>query len=277
MGTYKGNKGNLMQHWTLCEVLSIAKRNHDALNFIDAHAMAPLARERAPEKVHQGSEVFNRVQTNLPGQKSTYEKAWQSLAPKPSCGYPNSANFVRHIWRGHFSMLLCEINPTTAEEIDSWLAGVRGMSNYKNADLQPGDWRDTLNQGLPSLKDVSLGDDALTLVSFDPNEYNIAGDPQQGDYDMYPIDLGKVITSLSALEGGVLVQLSTYSRGNANQNKQGAVISSVTELFSAGGFLLAAVLWANGDMMSLIFTRNVEWWRELAVLPSQFRLWLVRC
>ena len=27
MGTYKGNNGNLMQHWTLCEVLHIAQES----------------------------------------------------------------------------------------------------------------------------------------------------------------------------------------------------------------------------------------------------------
>lgn len=273
MGTYKGNKGNLMQHWTLCEVLRLAQCNSvTQLNYIDAHAMAPLA--KTPTSPDQ---VFPRVQANLPGQGSAYEKAWQTLAPNSVDGYPNSANFVRTIWQGDFSMLLCEINPKTADEIDCWLPEVRSLPNCKKADLHRGDWRNTFKKGLPTLKDMGLADDALTLVSFDPNKYNIAGDPKQLDNDMYPVDLGEVITSLRALEGGVLVQLSTYSRGNTNQNKQGAVISSVTELFAAGGFLLAAVLWTNGDMMSLVFTRNVEWWREIAVLPSQFRLWLVRC
>ena len=28
MGTYKGNAGHLMQHWTLCELLTAAKRRH---------------------------------------------------------------------------------------------------------------------------------------------------------------------------------------------------------------------------------------------------------
>ena len=46
MPPYKGNKGNLMQHWTLCDVLRIAQRHHSALNYIDAHAMAPLATRR---------------------------------------------------------------------------------------------------------------------------------------------------------------------------------------------------------------------------------------
>ena len=41
MPDYKGNFGNLMQHWTLCEILRIANNHARGLNYIDAHAMAP--------------------------------------------------------------------------------------------------------------------------------------------------------------------------------------------------------------------------------------------
>ena len=43
MSTYMGNAGHLMQHWTLCKVLSIANNHVTGLNYIDAHAMAPWA------------------------------------------------------------------------------------------------------------------------------------------------------------------------------------------------------------------------------------------
>ena len=47
MCAYAGNVGHLMQHWTLCKLLVIACRhNVPGLNFIDAHAMAPLATDR---------------------------------------------------------------------------------------------------------------------------------------------------------------------------------------------------------------------------------------
>ena len=42
MGTYKGTSGNLMQHWTLCELMGIADEYVPGLSFIDAHAMAPV-------------------------------------------------------------------------------------------------------------------------------------------------------------------------------------------------------------------------------------------
>ena len=97
MGTYKGNKGNLMQHWTLCEVLSIANRYHSALNYIDAHAMAPLAKKRTGDDV-----VFDRVWDRLANGNSTYEKAWSALAPRPADSYPSSAKFVQHVWLRRF-------------------------------------------------------------------------------------------------------------------------------------------------------------------------------
>ena len=97
MPTYKGNVGNLMQHWTLCELLEIAQRQGaPGLNFIDAHAMAPLARQQEPPVRVDGrfNLVANRVQhPQEPNHvwASAYECAWHHLAP--SVGYPNSAVF----------------------------------------------------------------------------------------------------------------------------------------------------------------------------------------
>ena len=39
MGTYMGNVGHFMQHWTLCETLAAAQKHYSGLNYIDAHAM----------------------------------------------------------------------------------------------------------------------------------------------------------------------------------------------------------------------------------------------
>ncbi len=58
MGTYKSNAGNLMQHWTLCELLVIAGKHTSELSFIDAQAMAPLARE---SETGNQDERFTRV------------------------------------------------------------------------------------------------------------------------------------------------------------------------------------------------------------------------
>ena len=84
MGTYKGNAGHLMQHWTLCELLDIAGKNDTpSLNYIDAHAMAPLARRRDPNPGSSGL-VFDGVRRNLPG-KSVYQQAWHNLVVRNLC------------------------------------------------------------------------------------------------------------------------------------------------------------------------------------------------
>ena len=97
MCTYRGNVGHLMQHWTLCKLLVTASKHTTGLNFIDAHAMAPLATERLEEDAR-----FDRVQARLedhPG--SAYERAWHSLVPNGG-GYPNSAAFVEQVWEARF-------------------------------------------------------------------------------------------------------------------------------------------------------------------------------
>ena len=149
-----------MQHWTLCEVLRIAQEcGVPALNYIDAHAMAPLATETRWEK---HDKEFCKTQAGLPGQNSTYELAWQALAPSPTDGYPNSANFVRRLWQGSFSMLLCEKDAATAKEIKHWRSTTL---RSHNCEVYCGDWRDRFGHGLP----LPVDRGTLTLLSFDPS------------------------------------------------------------------------------------------------------------
>ncbi len=77
MGSYMGNVGHLMQHWTLCELLTVASDNVSGLNYIDAHAMAPWATLRA--KPTKSSSEFNRVRDGLLSDGSAYERAWHSV------------------------------------------------------------------------------------------------------------------------------------------------------------------------------------------------------
>ena len=106
MPTYKGNAGHLMQHWTLCDWYKHA----DGLNYIDAHAMAPLATER---------QVWAKMaaESRLPnlGDSAVAWRAWHQAHVCPRKGYPNSAAFVEQVWKGDFSMLLCEIDRRPAK------------------------------------------------------------------------------------------------------------------------------------------------------------------
>ena len=272
MSTYKGNAGHLMQHWTLCELLDIAgKKDTPGLNFIDAHAMAPLARVR--EEANMRFDIVQaRVQAGLPKPNLAYEYAWQHLDPNE--GYPNSAAFVKQVWEGDFSMLLCEIDDATNEGLKPWLANIGTLERCKRAKLFPDDWLKRFCKPLPSPCDVGLPDGSLTLVSFDPDRYDMRRLDTRHPRRLYPGNLELTLRALDSAKGGVLIQLSTYSRGHNNDTPQGAAISSVNSILTEVGFTLAAVVWLNGDMMSLVYSCNVSWSAELADLPVRFNEWL---
>lgn len=272
MPTYKGNAGHLMQHWTLCELVDIADEHGPGLHFIDAHAMAPCAEEPDDNPGYSGP-LFLNARVNLPGQRSVYERAWHQLTPNE--GYPNSANFVQHVWTRDFSMLLCETDPATADALDTWLPLVQRHPRCQRAKVFFGDWRGRFTRGLPSPTDVGLPDGSLTLVSFDPYMYDRNGPPREPRLgNMYPRDLRAVVRAVRDISGGVLIQLSTYSANN--DNSQADVLASVDPIFTCGGFGLVAQVVFDGNMMSLVYVRDVSWWAELANLPGRFDKWRPR-
>ena len=264
VGTFKGNKGNLMQHWTLCEILSIANCHHTALNYIDAHAMAPLA---ATRKDKDG--VFSEMRNNLAMGQSVYAKAWASLAPPRSDAYPNSANFVQHLWRGDLSMLLCEYDKNIAAALNGWLPQVKAQlqDRLRYGKVHQGDWRDRFSERLPSSVD-----DALTLVSFDPDI--ISNSHKRGNRNLHPQDLDAIGQALKKIEGAVIVQISTYSANGPNP--QPVITSLVDKSLRVYGFRRAAKTRTDGHMMSLVYTRgvNAELTRALKALGNRFDTWL---
>ena len=215
--------------------------------------------------------MFDRVREGLlnhPG--SAYEQAWHHLAPNG--GYPNSAAFVEKVWEGDFSLLLCETDPSTLAELRPWLKRVHKSARCKSAELFPGDWRKRFAEGLPSASEVGLADGSLTLVSFDPYMYNRRrGVDAQNKGNLYPEDIDRVLDAVSILEGGILIQLSTYDTNDNNPQK--AVISSVNSILAASAFTRCGVVSANNKMMSLVYARNVSWSTELANLPDRFSKW----
>lgn len=252
---YKGNVGNLMQHWTLCEVLAAARRHASCLSYVDAHAMAPMANLRT-ERNDKRREAFNRVRAGRSGRESAYEQSWHRLAPGGTC-YPNSAAFVQDVWTDQVSMLLCETDPATVVALKGW------AQDRKEVRVVAGDWRDRFEDGLP--------DAPLTLLSFDPNMYN--RHPRERDSrNLYPSDLERTVRALCAVRGGVLVQLSTYAANDGNA--QGAVIFSANTILASGGLCLAAAVQVDRQMMSLVYARGLGWSAELAGLPERFRAWL---
>ena len=195
MGTYKGNVGNLMQHWTLCEVLQIANAQADGLSFIDSYAMAPWATEcTSPDQ------KFESVKNGLPGKESAYERAWYGLFQrKQQKGYPNSSAFVREIWKHKYSLVLCERDLQTAEEIEDWLLETRKSPRCNEAILFRGDWRERFVNELPNPSAAGLPEGSLTMVSFDPTIYSSIYSPvrRRATY-LYRVDLGLALYALRA-------------------------------------------------------------------------------
>ena len=257
--TYMGNAGNLMQHWTLCETLKIIRSYRSYLRYVDAHAMAPFARQRKKD-----CQTFDRVQNGRrPGSESVYERAWHRLVPEGSDDYPNSAAFVREIWSGRVSMLLYERNRSTAAEIEDW-AQAQGRTEIT---VVKDDWR---NQFVQSLSDA---DPPITMLSFDPYMYNRrrdVRDPCPGN--LYPRDLELTVQALAGARRGCLVQLSTYDTNDGNSQER--VLSSADTILKTGRFHRATQVQVNGKMMSLVYVRGIHWWAELANMGKRFKEWL---
>lgn len=261
MPTYKGNRGNLLQHWVLSELIAGLRQGlgpGSDLCFVDAHAMSPYA-TRSPNPGQNG-EDFSNVERRLPGQESTYEVAWTALRRGP-CEYPSSAAFVSHLWQDSLHLFLCERDPTTADEIDRWSETLDDRVRYE---LHRGDWRETVADGLPSTSDA-------LLMSFDPYMFDRHGRPGHGNLgNMIPADLEIVCTATAAILGPIALQLSTYSANNANRQED--VASVVVARLEEAGFRLVDLIPADGNMMSLVFGRSIALELRLA---ARWKDWMV--
>ncbi len=266
MPTYKGNRGNLLQHWVLAELVTLLRREvqpSGPLCFIDAHAMSPYAVRDT--NAGQTSVDFDTVGGRLPGQATPYECAWAALSAQGPCRYPSSAMFVRHLWQGALHLVLCETDAETADEIEVWL---RTLSADTVLELHRGDWRTRFRCDFPS-------GCAAHLISFDPYMFDRHGPPASPNLgNMWPSDIVRAGAAVLELgQGPVVLQLSTYSANNANS--QDDVISSIEPLFNASGLQLAATVRADGNMMSMVFARSVRPIQD-ARLEQRFEKWLAQ-
>jgi hypothetical protein len=266
MPSYKGNRGNLLQHWVLAELTMMLQESvqpEGPLCFIDAHAMSPYAVRNA--NPGQTAADFDRVAGRLPGQSTAYEQAWHALRSEGRCRYPSSASLVHHLWRGPLHLVLCEVDEDTANEIGAWQQTL-GPDPGK---LHRGDWRVRFRHDLPA-------GPAAYLLSFDPYMFDRHGPPASPNPgNMWPSDVLRVGAAvLDFADRPTVLQLSTYSANNANS--QADVIKSIEPILAVAGLELAATVRADGNMMSLVFVRGVAQIREaqLPKLPQRFTAWL---
>ena len=256
MPQFKGNEGNLMQHWVLCELLNSASNHFAHLMYVDAYSMAPIACHRTGS-----STKFDTVFEQLPGQASLYEQAWQTLSLGTGT-YPNSANFVQHLWHqpGNCSMLLCEKDDETVSMLRSWASQL----NSYDIEVTNGDWRNRFEKGLPKPK-------GLMFISFDPYMFN--RNPRNiSPGNMYQTDLDLLIKATRSYPE-ILIQLSTYDVND--NNPQERVIEDIRSKLTANGFGEVATIrpGKSKKMMSLIYQRGLTFIDELNSLPHKFKNW----
>lgn len=263
MPVYRGNVGNLLQHWVLCEVLDAWSGHADRIDFIDAYSMAPLADERYPESDRASRRRFDWVRARLFEERTPYERAWRRLTPDAD-GYPSSAAFLSEVWPGDYSLILCEFDESTVHQLRRWRTTVEVLPRCVGLEVSEGDWRDRFRRGFsPS--------GGLTLLSFDP--YMISKRITSGNpANMDPSDFELIVSAVRGLRGPLLMQLSTYSANG--ENRQPEVIAATDAGLSPAGFEQLAVVRADGHMMSMLYGRNVRRGPKLHDLPGRFDSWL---
>jgi hypothetical protein len=201
----------------------------------------------------------------LPGQLSPYEILWLNNVPEDRAMYPSSAVFVRAAWSRSLNLVLCESDADTALAIRCWFETLDAAETPH--ELFHGDWRDRFRRGMP--KDM-----AAYLLSFDPFMFDCHGpgtNPRPGN--MYPQDLLLIGATLLELPPRpTIVQLSTYSANNGNSQLD--VISAMCPFFDAAGYSLVSYVRADGNMMSLVFSRHIPDSSAFLDLPDRFSHWL---
>jgi hypothetical protein len=259
--TFRGNVGNLLQHWVLCEVLAACQSQYERLGFIDAYSMAPFAAERP--KMEATSWLFDVVSSRLPGRQSLYERAWLKLVPS-SHEYPNSASFVTTAWRGRYTLFLCESDDATIAQLNRWAGVAREFPGCEGVEVAPGDWR-------ASLRTPVLPSSDLSYFSFDPYMFDRHGSGRNPG-NMDPLDCDRLVEALDNVRGATIVQISTYSANN--DNPQAKVREVISSRLQRSGLREAALVRADGNMMSLVFERGVAAAAGMTSLPSRFDEWL---
>ncbi|MGO9120783.1 MAG: hypothetical protein ACLQPD_24630 [Desulfomonilaceae bacterium] len=220
---------------------------------------------------------FIHIRDGLPGSGSIYETAWDELVQSHSepDEYPSSLVFLEHLWKGRLSVCLSEIDEETYNEIDKWINAPERTSRFENRDIHHQDWR-------KGLKQCRLGINAdLVFMSFDPYIYDRHCVRNTEAGNMYQYDLRTIMQISDRWKCPVIMQLSTYSaRGNAQREVQ----AQITEYLVRKGKFSKPVIFrplttrrkADNQMMSLVYTRNLQFPEEIESLRKCFIDWLFK-
>lgn len=273
MGICKANLGNLMQHWTLCEVLKrLSAEPLKHLHFITTHSMAPWSvpahldrRSKNDPRTH-----FDAARQRLPlANPCVYEAIWHELAPNKGLPYPSSALFATRAWQKGLSLILCEFDTRTADEIEGWLRTPEIQTRCPQATLHEGDWRTLLGQPLV----LAQGTDVV-LIECDPYRFERNGPDRCSRRNrgvVFPEDLTLLAQAANGLQVPIVVQISSYLANNDNGHQY--TVSCITDALQPAGFVLQGQVEADGNMISLVYARSIALWNAPALLGQQFSVW----
>lgn len=273
MGLCKGNRGNLMQHWTLAEVFKLLKGHCRNLHIVTTHSMAPWA---IPERVEQEKlcrRVFRAAGkrlTNHPN-PTAYESAWKLLSVFSGLPYPSTAAFVTQLWAAkQISISLCEFDSKTADEIEGWLSGEEPQRHFSHKVLLRGDWRASI-QSPHSWNDS--GTDCL-YVEMDPMRYDASRKPPRETTqpnNLYPEDLELLCQNMPRDAEKVVLQISSFNTQNNNMPLD-TQLDSMSSILSSNGFALQGQTRVGMQMASFVFSKGVP--LGCGDLNERFVTWL---
>ena len=264
MTTCKGNRGNLMQHWLLCETLSrLSTGGVSHLMLTCTHAMGPKA--SAPVQDRHFRAALDRLPQTA--DRSAFEHAWSGLTNGTGLPYPNSAALASQVWSHRLSMLLCEADPDTAQELCSWLGQPDVNSRLEGKSLYPGDWR----RGVASMVDRLAGVD-LVYIEQDPMQYDFRDvEPRlKQSNKLFPCDVRQVLKLVEGLTIPVVLQLSSFTANGGCTHQK--TRESVLQLLAPAGFQLQGEVVADGHMISLVYAARLpaSIWDSLEMPQRQF-------
>ena len=278
MGMCKGNLGNLLQHWVLCETLDLLmKSRFDHLHLTCTHSMAPWSvlepvdySSKHSPRVHR-RRYFDKVRNRSnQSQASIYEECWSRCSVQQGVPYPSSAVFAFNFWRTKLSLSLCEADERTASEIDGWLRQMEIAERLSVGALYRGDWRDQL--AALNMQNI-LAD--VHVIELDPMQFdkrNPGNEQVRNGAILYPDDMGRIVEAVKNVKRPIVLQLTSYDVNNNNSLE--LTVPAMLAPLTAADFVLSARVSPNAQMVSLVLTRGLTLWDTPESLGQQFNRWL---
>jgi hypothetical protein len=262
-----------MQHWGLCEVLRrLGQQEWKDLLLVCTHSMAPwsVPERRADEATNRCRRTFTVARQRLAASRTTvFEGAWHSLSASGGLPYPSSAVFASHVWERGLSLILCETQPSVAEEIDGWLGTPELQARLQNVRLHRGDWRDALDRPL------ATENCEVVLIEMDPMrfEHHPPGQCCRADRAvLFPEDIERLRAAIEGLTIPVVIQISSFSSNNGNPHH--GVEAEIGNRLAPAGFIFQGRIKVGGQMLSLLFCRGTPLFGQGQNTEAAFDSWL---